>query len=100
MGDLFDRLPWHRPRPLARAIRAVKDAEDKMAITQAQFDTDLAAYNTAVENLIVAANAAVAKAQGAGVDMTTEDAAVQKAATDVATEITNLGVTPPAPPAQ
>lgn len=65
-----------------------------MSISQAQFDTDLAAYNAAVTNLISAANAAVAAAKAAGVDMTAEDQAVQTASAAVATEITNLGVSP------
>lgn len=85
--DVFERF--------RDAISDVRRSENFMAITQAQFDTDLAAYNTAVENLITAANNAIQAAKNAGVDLTAEDAAVQKAAADVATEMQALNPTPP-----
>lgn len=64
-----------------------------MPVNQAQFDADLAAYNTAVEGYIAAVTAFLALPPV--VDLTNEDASVQAAAADVATALAAL---PPPPP--
>lgn len=52
-----------------------------MPVNQAQFDADLAAYNTAVEGYIAAVNAFIALPPV--VDLSNEDASVQQALSDV-----------------
>ncbi len=64
-----------------------------MPVNQAQFDADLAAYNTAVEGYIAAVNAFIALPPV--VDLAAEDASVNAALADVNTAKGNL---PPPPP--
>ena len=76
-------------------IQTLKGEIHQMAINQAQFDADEAAFITAVNNLITAFEAALAAAKNQGVDLTAEDQqiATAKAAVDAAVATLN----PPAP---
>jgi hypothetical protein len=71
----------------------------QMAISQSQFDTDLAALLSAIQNLITAVDALIASSSPA--DLTKEDSDVQAAAANVVAELNKLNpptpVTPPAP---
>jgi hypothetical protein len=78
-------------------LERVYNTENKMAISQSQFDTDLAALITAIGQLITAVDNLPAPTAA---DFTAEDGQVQAAAAQVAAEINKLNpptpVTPPA----
>lgn len=65
-----------------------------MAITQEQFDTDLAALVGSIDELIVAVDAAIAAKPPA--DLTAEDEAVKAAVQKVADEMAKLAPPPEA----
>lgn len=66
-----------------------------MPVSQAQFDADLAAFNTAVTNYITAVNAFIALPPV--VDLTNEDTSVNAAAAAVAAAQAQIPVPPGGP---
>ncbi len=87
-----DKKHRHAAWVMRCALAELKERTNQMAVSQAQFDTDLAAYNTAVTNYITAVEAFIAIPAVA--DLTAEDTAVQAASTAVATAAAKI----PAPP--
>ena len=82
-----------RLRSIERKLDLLLERTLQMAITQEQFDTDLAAFVAAVSSLIAAIEAALASKPAA--DLTNEDAQVQTAAAAVADELAKLAPAPP-----
>jgi hypothetical protein len=87
---------YHRTHPssLEKRLDALMREVNRMAVTQEQLDTDLAALVTATADLQTAVTAWVAANQPP--DFTAEDTQVQTAAASVAAAL--AAVTPPAPP--
>ena len=77
-------------------IRKIERHVERMAISQQQFDTDLAGLTTAIGTLI----AAFETWRGSHPDLTTEDQSVATAVAQVQAELNNLNppVPPPSPP--
>ncbi len=63
-----------------------------MALSQAQFDTDLAALVKSIGDLVTAVDALIAATPAA--DLTTEDQSVQAAAASVAAELAKITPAP------
>ena len=68
---------------------------NKMAVSQAQFDTDLAGFLTAFGNLITAIDNALANIAPA--DLSAEDTQIQAAAAAAAAELNKLNPPTPVP---
>lgn len=69
-----------------------------MVTNQQQFDGDLASFGTLLTTLLGLVQQILAKAQAAGVDLTTEDQTVQALTTQVQTAVNtiNAALNPPA----
>jgi hypothetical protein len=76
------RFAWRKPKLFEQLI-ALERAKEKMTVSQAQFDSDLSGFITAVNGYITASQAAIAAAQAKGVDLTAEAATVATALTAV-----------------
>ena len=79
---------------IQKQLNRIESKIDKMAISQAQFDTDLKALLDSVGQLIIAVDAALANVPKA--DLSAEDQQVQAAAASVMAELAKLQ--PPASP--
>ncbi len=73
-------------------LSEINERTKEMAISQDQFDTDLAALVTAITNLDTAVDALIASKPAA--DLTAEDTSVQTAAAAVAAELAKLAPAP------
>lgn len=80
---------------LAELSAQLDRIENKMAINQATFDTDLAALMGAIGTLVTAVDALLASTPA--VDLTDEDKSVQAAAASVAAELNKLNPPTPVP---
>ena len=89
--EKFNYNPLHFIR---KQLQRIERNQEKMAIDQKTFDTDLAALVTSIGNLVTAVDALIAKG-AASADLTTEDTSVQAAAASVTAELNKLN--PPAP---
>jgi predicted nucleic acid-binding Zn-ribbon protein len=81
-------LTDNRLSEVKKAIKETQKRIKKMTISQAQFDTDLAAAVTAFTSLITAVDAYIASKPAA--DLTTEDNTLKTAAANATAEIAKL----------
>lgn len=79
---------------IRKQLNIIERKIDTMAISQQQFDTDLAALVTQIGNLITAVDALPKPGTP---DFTAEDQQVQAAAANVQAEIAKLTPPPPGP---
>src|SRR5438105_1598006 len=77
------------------ALIRIEKEIDNMAVTQAQFDTDLAGFLGAFQNLITAVDTLIASSAPA--DLTAEDQQVVAAAAAAAAELNKLNPPTPVP---
>ena len=80
---------------IQKQLRSIEGKLDKMAISQQQFDTDLATLITLIGTLIAAVDALPKPGTP---DFTPEDQQVQTAAANVTAEIAKLQNPPPPAP--
>lgn len=90
-------MPENEPlEELREASRSLKESWEQMAVSQAQFDSDLADFITALNTYTAAVDAYITKQQGnPGADLTAELATVDAAKAALATE---AGKVPPPGP--
>lgn len=87
----------HEHSVIIRKLDEILRRVTELAISQEQFDTDLAGLTGAVTDLVSAVQAW--QAANPATDLTAEDQSVQSAVTAVQTELQNLQPAPtPAPP--
>lgn len=86
-GDPLEQIDCKLDRILD-ALHQLATEEHNMAVTQEQFDTDLAALASSIATLIAAVDAAIAARPPA--DLTPEDQSVQSAAQAVSDELAKL----------
>ena len=87
--------------PVMVKLNELQKEIHKMAESEAQFDVDLAALGSTLTTMLGLLAQIIAKSTAAGVDLTTEDTAVQSMTASVKTAVDqiNAALNPPPPAA-